>query len=134
MVQDCFARYAGGTATLEDLERQAEGNLRHAFAVVGLLEETATFYDMITARVGYMDTSLNPDVTGGTHQSRTNPDIAICKTMFADPAVQETIVRMCPELASLYRLYQVAVEVNRFQLDELQSCSDLPLGRNITVE
>ena len=128
-----MVRYAAGTATLADLERQAEGNLRHSFAVVGLLEDTSTFFEMISARVGYMNTSLNPAVIGGDHKSRNDTAIFRCKTMFADPAVQEKMMRMCPELASLYRLYKVAVEVNRFQLEELRTCSDLPLGRNGTT-
>lgn len=44
-----FLRNAEGTATLADLEAQAERNLRQAFAVVGILEDVDTFYEMLTA-------------------------------------------------------------------------------------
>jgi hypothetical protein len=130
--EDCMVRYAAGTATLEDLERQAEQNLRHGFAVVGLLEETDIFYEMISARIGYIDTSLNLHVGGSKHQSLTNEAIDECKAKFSNSSVQETLLQMSPELAALHRLYEVAVEVNRFQLEELRTCSSLPLGRNMT--
>ena len=129
--EDCMVRYAAGTATLDDLERQAEQNLRHGFAVVGLLDNVDTFYEMVSARVGYIDTSRNPEVTGHKHNSMDNREIRKCKNLFLNARVQERLLRESPELAALHRLYKVAVEVNRFQLDELRTCSSLPLGRDI---
>jgi hypothetical protein len=45
---NCAHRYELGAITLEEIERQAESNLRHGFSVVGLLHETDTFFDMLT--------------------------------------------------------------------------------------
>jgi hypothetical protein len=130
--EDCMVRYAAGTSTLEDLERQAEQNLRHSFAVVGLLDNLETFYEMVTARVGYMDTSRNPQVRGPKHSLASTKSMKRCTDLFFNATVQEQLLRESPELAALHRLYQVAVEVNRFQLEELRTCSSLPLGRNMT--
>ena len=49
--EDCINRYETGAITLDEIEDQAEANLRHSFSVVGLLNETNEFYDMITARI-----------------------------------------------------------------------------------
>jgi len=53
--EDCRSRlHLGQIKSLSELEVQAEGNLRRSFAVVGLFNESDTFYDMIDARVAYM--------------------------------------------------------------------------------
>jgi translation initiation factor 2B subunit (eIF-2B alpha/beta/delta family) len=49
--EDCDARYFMGVGNLQQMERQAANNIRHAIAVVGLLNETERFYDMVSARV-----------------------------------------------------------------------------------
>jgi hypothetical protein len=49
--EDCINRYETGEINLNDIERQAEANLRHSFSVVGLLNETASFYEMVTTRI-----------------------------------------------------------------------------------
>jgi hypothetical protein len=116
-------RYTAGTATLEDLERQAEGNLRQAFAVVGLLEEVDTFYEMLTARVQYMDTSLNPQVRGAKHSTGSSNETEQCRERFQEPDFQATLLERSSELRALNHLYQVAKEVNAFQLQELRACS-----------
>jgi len=121
--EDCIVRYAAGTATLEDLELQAEGNLRQAFAVVGILEEVDTFYEMLTARVHYIDTSLNSNVSGSKHSTGSFEGIQYCRDRFQDPNFQTQLLELSPELRALHRLYQVAKEVNRFQLQELRECS-----------
>ena len=121
--EDCIVRYAAGTATLTDLELQAEGNLRQSFAVVGILEEVDTFYEMLTARVQYMNTSLNPHVRGAKHTTGSSPEIVKCKARFQDINIQAKLLELSPELRALNRLYQVGKEVNRFQLKELQECS-----------
>jgi hypothetical protein len=120
--EDCIVRYAAGTATLEDLEFQAEGNLRQAFAVVGILEQVDTFYEMITARVQYMNTSLNANVRGARHSTQ-NKESNQCKARFEDPDFQAKLLELSPELRALNRLYGVAKEVNHFQLQELRECS-----------
>jgi hypothetical protein len=131
--EDCMVRFVKGTATLQDLESQAEGNLRHAFAVVGILEEVETFYEMLSARISYIDTSLNKHVQGPIHTSSLNGAWTTrCQNMFSKASVQEWLLANSPELAVLHRLYKVAMEVNRSQLEDLRSCSSLPLGRRAT--
>jgi hypothetical protein len=49
--EDCDARYFMGIGNLQQFERQATNNIRHSIAVVGLLNETDRFYDMVSARV-----------------------------------------------------------------------------------
>ena len=48
---------------------QANENLRHSFAVVGVLERTDRFYEMVRGRVAYLDKfALDVDTTsGGRH-------------------------------------------------------------------
>ena len=120
--EDCLVRNHLGLMSLDQIERQARHNLQHSFAVVGLLNETDTFYDMITARVGYMNTSLNPHVTGGLHSTAKQQEYQRCSALYKTPAFQKRLLEVCPELQTLQRLYQVAMEVNRHQLNELQIC------------
>lgn len=127
--EDCAARYEMGMGggpdseehqvILDQLEEQAANNLRQSFAVVGLLHETDTFYDMLTARVQYLDMSLNPDIEGELHETGTNGYMAKCKSTFADPSFQQAMRQASPAVAALERLYKVAVEVNRYQVREL---------------
>jgi hypothetical protein len=121
--EDCIVRYAAGTATLADLEAQAEGNLRQAFAVVGILEEVDTFYEMLTARVQYMNTSLNTNVQGAKHSTGSSDETQQCRVRFQEPDFQAKLLERSPELRALNRLYQVGKEVNQFQLQELRQCS-----------
>lgn len=111
-----------GAMTLDHIEAQAAYNLRNSFAVVGLLHKTYDFYEMVTKRVFYMDTSLNPTVEGKRHASGKGKEPTRCRDIFNDPAFQQQLVDRSPEIAALYRLYQVAVEVNAFQEKELQQC------------
>jgi hypothetical protein len=128
---DCQARYYSGITTLNDIERQASNNLRNSFAVVGLLEETSLFFEMITARVAYLDTSLNAEVEGKSHPSPKGIRYQRCQDLYSNPSFQLELLKASPELAALLRVYQVGKEVNRQQLEELRSCSKLPLGRGI---
>ena len=120
--EDCLVRNHLGMMSLEQTERQARHNLQHSFAVVGLLNETDTFFDMITARVGYMNTSLNPHVTGGLHSTSKQEEYQRCSTLYKKPAFQKRLLAACPELAALMRLYEVAIQVNRHQMAEMQTC------------
>jgi hypothetical protein len=122
--EDCVAREALEVATLEQLERQAANNLRQSITVVGLLNETETFFDMITARVAYVNTSLNAHVKGSKHSSGSSAESKRCKAIFQDPSFQAQLREHSPALAALDRLYHVAVEVNRHQLNELRQCAD----------
>lgn len=123
--EDATARYEMGLMgtneanILEQLERQAANNLRQSFAVVGLLHETDTYFDMLSARVQYLDMSLHPDIEGELHGTGANGYMAQCKKTFADPVFQQELKEASPAVAALERLYKVAVEVNRHQVREL---------------
>ena len=82
-----------------------------------------TFYEMITARVQYLDTSLNTNVKGNKHSTGSSEETERCRVRFQEPEFQATLLERSPELRALNRLYQVGKEVNRFQLEELRECS-----------
>ena len=121
--EHCMSAWAAKQISLEDLERQAAFNLRHSFAVVGLLHKTNDFYDMVTQRVAYMNTSMNPEVEGKKHSTPNDPEAMRCKQLYQDPDFQAKLLAKCPPLAALTRLYNLAVEVNAFQAKELAECS-----------
>jgi hypothetical protein len=108
------------------MECQAANNLRHSFAVVGLLQETDTFYDMVTKRVQYVNMSLNPNVQGAFHSTGKGPEQLRCKDKFANASFQALLKERSPIIAAIDRLYHVGVQVNRFQLEELQMCPTTP--------
>ena len=114
--------YKRQVGSLEQMERQAAGNLRNSFAVVGILEETDTFYDMVTKRVAYVNMSLNAEVTGDRHSTGKRAEILRCKKKFADPIFQAELKARSPAIAAVDRLYHIGVEVNRHQLKELEAC------------
>jgi hypothetical protein len=132
---DCAHRYDhhGGYADsdnnehaskfLEQVERQAETNLRQSFSVVGLLNETGVFLDMVTSRIAYINMSLNPSVTGMRHASIRSDESKRCSNVYQDASFQQDFKLRLPCLASLERLYQVGVKVNQFQRQELEDCS-----------
>jgi hypothetical protein len=123
--EDCAARYEMGLGSLDQLEFQAANNLRQSFAVVGLLHETETYYDMLTARVQYLDMGLHPAIEGERHDTGATDDNRRCKDLFHKPSFQEKLRQASPAVAALERLYQVAVEVNRHQLRELAAASSV---------
>ncbi|CAB9519789.1 expressed unknown protein [Seminavis robusta] len=120
--EHCMGAWATGTLSMEDLERQGAYNLRNSFAVVGLLHKTDEFYEMVKHRVFYMDTSLNPDVVGKSHQTSTMPESKRCKNVYKETAFQEELLSRSAALRALNRLYNVAVEVNEFQKQEMLQC------------
>jgi hypothetical protein len=120
--EHCMGGWAAGTLSLEDLERQAAYNLRHSFAVVGLLHKTDEFYQMVTQRVHYMNTALNPNVTGKLHESSTAEEALRCKAIYKNTTYQQELLSKSPVLRALARIYDVAVEVNEFQKKEMVEC------------
>ena len=123
--EHCMGGWANGSLSLADLEQQAAYNLRNSFAVVGLLQKTDDFYKMVSQRVFYMDTSLNPEVEGKTHATGRQPEIRRCKEKFQTKEFQEALLEQSPAMATLNRLYKIAVEVNEFQTRELSECSTI---------
>jgi hypothetical protein len=134
--EDCQSRWDMATTKLgarfttrhEDVllasfERQADYNLRHSFAVVGRVDESSGFYNMVSARVHYLNMSRNLHVTGGRHSSRPSPE---CQEVYTSPAFQAQLEAASPAVASLIRLYKTALRVNAFQKEELRSCAAPP--------
>ena len=120
--EDCYVRHSLHDESLDSLAFQAEGNLRHGFAVVGLVNETDTFYDMVTKRVEYLNMSLNPSVTGQMHSTSKKGDYAMCQELYAKPDFQKKIMAKHRPVELLKHLFSVAEEVNRFQMKELSQC------------
>ncbi|CAB9504317.1 expressed unknown protein [Seminavis robusta] len=131
--EECVVRQEAGLLTLDQIETQARHNLQHSFAVVGLLHETQSFYDMITARAAYMDTSLNPHVTGSKHSTAHQDEYERCRKIYQTPAFQRQFLAACPEFGALQRLYHVGAEVNRKQRHEMESCGLLPPKETTTA-
>ncbi|CAB9499734.1 expressed unknown protein [Seminavis robusta] len=107
---------------LKVMEDQAAYNLRNSFAVVGIFPKTKDFFDMIRKRVDYMDTSLNPEVTGDPHGSGYGKEWKRCKVQFQDETFQKEIKEKSPEIAAAARVYQVALDVYEFHKQELEQC------------
>jgi len=124
--EDCTVRYDSAghdkTSIIAQMKHQAKANLRHSITVVGLLNETELFYDMVTTRVGYIDLSLNRDVVGKRHA--TNKETTKeCKDLYRNNTFQVKIMEASPALKALVEVYNVGVEVNRFQMKELSQCT-----------
>lgn len=128
--EDCRSRYDTNAITLDEMVDQAEDNLRNSFSVVGLLNETKSFYDMIEKRLSYMNMSQSLpsglNLGGGTHSSGRNGEKAVeyyrCSDVFKNATFHQRLREELPSVASLERLYRLGVEVNRFQKEELQRC------------
>ena len=127
--EDCVARawpeMPEHGKVLGELETQASENLRHSFAVVGLLEKTDRFYEMVRKRVAYLSAfGLEVgEVVDGRHRSGGGAAKERCKEAFADPFRQAQLEKENPILSVLVRLYQVGVEVESHQYNELSTCS-----------
>lgn len=121
--EHCIGGWADGSMTLDDLEKQGAYNLRNSFAVVGLLNKTDDFYKMVSQRVFYMDTSLNPEVDGKKHTIPGTPEVLRCREKFQMKEFQDALLERSPSISALFRLYKVAIEVNEFQARELAECS-----------
>jgi len=129
--EDCHARMELGQASLAQVEAQAAYNLRNSFAVVGLLHEQDTFFDMIRARIDYMNMHKVDEVKGGSHKSKKDE---YCEALFRDPQYQQQLLALSPELAVLKRLYEIGVEVNRYQMRELEQCSGMSLVPKVNTD
>jgi hypothetical protein len=107
---------------LKVMARQAVYNMRNSFAVVGLLQQTQDFYDMISNRVDYMDMSLNPTVEGDPHFSGYAKEWTRCKDRFQGPDFQRKVLIASPEIAAAVGVYKAGVEVYEFQKREMEEC------------
>jgi hypothetical protein len=105
---------------LESFVRQADYNLRHSFAVVGLNEDMNGFYDMVTARVDYLDMARNLHVQGNRHSA---PSSSECKALYQTADFQQRLTEASPAVAALVRLHETAERVNAFQRAELATCA-----------
>ena len=125
--EDCRVRYLLDGEDVTSIASQAEGNLRHSIAVVGLWNETDTFNDMLSARFSYLDMTRNPEVKGRDHSSRKRAGYMECIEIFANTTFQARLLSKYPAIAELQRLFEVAVEVNRYQQRELRTCSNIKI-------
>ena len=121
--EHCIGGWADGSMTLADLEQQGTYNLRNSFAVVGILENTTEFYEMVSERVFYMNTALNPEVDGKKHTVPRTPEVRRCRQKFKMKDFQDALLERSPPIAALFRLYKIAIEVKEFQAKELAECS-----------
>jgi len=120
---DCRIRYENGLMTLNEIENQVEDNLRYAFSIVGLLNETESFYNMITDRIQYVNMTYNPSVQGLDHATPPTTENIECKKLFTkNTQFQQHVRDTIPSFAALERIYNVGVQVNRFQKKELKTC------------
>ena len=64
---DCKIRFENKIISLEGIEAQTEDNLQNSFSVVGLLQESDSFYEMIHERIDYIEMKKTIDVNGQRH-------------------------------------------------------------------
>lgn len=119
---DCVARYEKGIASQDELEAQAADNLRNSFAVVGLLEDQEMFFDMIDARVAYMDMRASNE-KGEKHASGGGAEKERCIAIYSDESFRAKLTEKLPVLGTLERLYKLGKEVNRAQIEDLRQCN-----------
>eukprot|EP00977_Amphora_coffeiformis_P017098 scaffold5479_cov199-Amphora_coffeaeformis.AAC.37 len=131
--EDCIARWEHATSVLgakgftpqhekvlvQSFVRQADYNLRHGMAVVGLNEDIKAFYDMVTTRVSYVDMSRNPHVHGSAHPSSATHD---CKRHYQTIEFQQSLLQASSTIRAIVGLYDTAKRVNAFQKNEMLSC------------
>ena len=108
---------------LKIMEEQASYNLRNSFAVVGLLHKSDEFYQMINKRVYYIDTNLNKHIQGSDHSTGEAREMGRCSEVYKNATFQDQILKKSPEIASMFRLYEIGVQVNQKQKEELQICN-----------
>ena len=89
--------------------------------MVGLLDDTDSFFDMLNDRFSYLNPSLVNE-TGFRH--RTNNHLKKNCEQFQNPTFRNKLKAASPAISAISRLYEVAVEVNRFQIEELSKCKD----------
>ncbi len=122
---DCEQRLEKGLMTVQEAEIQATGNLRSSFSVVGILEDTKTFLAMVSARIAYVNMSLNPDIEGSRHGSKRVQESIGCNKIFKEPSFQTKFRKAVPLVTTLERLYHLAMLVNRVQQEELKECMSI---------
>ncbi len=128
---DCYPRFEGGMMTIQELEAQAESNLKQAFTVVGILNETEQFYEMLDGRFGFLHnmTGLNTDraiAAGGRHSSKSKKkqaEIDRCTEIFSTETFRNELRELMPIMSVLERLFEVGVKVSRFQQEEIRQCN-----------
>jgi len=106
----------------QEVLAQAEFNLRHSFAVVGLLEDSDNFFDMIDKRVGYVNMTQAQSIKDAHVSKSKTGERLRCGERFKETELQEQLLSLSKEIRGAVHLYQVAVEVNAFQMAELAEC------------
>ena len=122
---DCKTRLSKKKMSLAEIEYQVEDNLRNAFSVVGLLEDSDSFYEMIDHRIQYLDMKANTNEVPllSRHESRPSENKEMCKELFLkNETFREMVRSTVPAFAAIERIYHVGAEVNKFQKKELEEC------------
>lgn len=110
------------SALLASFERQADYNLRHAFGVVGLQDDIDGFYDMLTARVRYLNMSSSSSTNVVEGPRHTSHPTETCRNVYGDEAFRQSMMEASPAIAAIVRLHQTARRVHAFQKKEMEMC------------
>ena len=117
---DCPGRLAEGLATMRELERQADDNLKQSIAVVGLLNNFSQFVSMVRKRFTYTATFGLHSTKGQPRRSHSSSKSSQCKTELMDPSTRARWINQSSGMQMLLRLHETAVRVNHVQRSELQ--------------
>uniref|UniRef100_A0A7S0TDJ3 Sulfotransferase domain-containing protein n=1 Tax=Pseudo-nitzschia delicatissima TaxID=44447 RepID=A0A7S0TDJ3_9STRA len=121
---DCETRFENNMMSLAGIEAQATSNLRNSFSVVGLLHESDSFYDMLHKRIDYIDFNQTIEVNPANHRSHWTKEKPMCQELYLkNETFRDDLRSKIPALRAIERVYNVGVEVNRFQREELEQCS-----------
>lgn len=124
--EDCAGRLAERIATIEELEAQADSNLRQAFAIVGVLDKMQDFNFMFSKRFAYFpDYTQDVDVKytqGRSHKSPVSKESRRCKVAYADPQVRRTLAEKSSGLRMLLRIHNTSKVVSQHHHNELSQC------------
>lgn len=122
--EDCAARHELNMTTVGVLEAQAAENLKLSFAVVSILESKHKniLYDMLEARVAYLDMSLRK-IGGDDHSTKSSTEKKRCKDVYSTPSFRREVRKRLPVVAALERLYYLACQVQEEHIKDLRHCS-----------
>lgn len=87
-----------------------------SIAVVGLLHQMDTYFDILLAQVQYLDTLLNNHIVGEMHNTGNDSYMAKSKRIFTNKNFWFALWKTSPAIAVLEHLYNVAIEVNIYQV------------------
>ena len=78
------------------------------------MDDIDNFFEMINTRVKYIDIKL--DSVSDLHCNDPHAE------SLKDPLLQEKFISSSPVIAALVRLYELGMEVNKSQREEVENC------------